>query len=103
MVNHLLNRKLLHDLDDERHHFCSLTTVQTDHRKLAMRRRRESSTIVVGVTFGGASASRMAPLVAVMAEGPPPSGGLALEALLGQVDGAAVKGQWWLSFVLARA
>jgi hypothetical protein len=48
MVNHLLNRKLLHDLDDERHHFCSLTTVQTDHRKLAMRRQCESSTIVVG-------------------------------------------------------
>jgi hypothetical protein len=56
-----------------------------------------------GVTFGGASASRMAPLAAVMAEGPPPSGGLALEALLRRVDGAAVKGQWWLSFVLARA
>jgi hypothetical protein len=77
-----LIRKLLHNLDDERHLFCSLTTVETDHGKLAMGRRLESSATAVVVTSGGASAPGTAPAVAVMLVGPPPSGGLAREALV---------------------
>jgi hypothetical protein len=103
MVHHLLNRNLLHDLDDERHPFCSLTMMETDHGKLAMRRRRESSTIVAGETSDSALALGTTLVAVLMAEGPPPRGGLAWEGLVQRVNSVAVKGRWWLGFCLARA
>jgi hypothetical protein len=47
--------------------FCSLTTVKTDQRKLAMGKQLESSVTMVVVTFGGASAPKTAQAVAEMA------------------------------------
>jgi hypothetical protein len=51
-----LTRKLLHDLDDERQLFCSLTAVKMDHGKSAMGRRLESSVMIAVVTSDGCSA-----------------------------------------------
>jgi hypothetical protein len=87
---HLLICKLLHDLDDERHPFCSLTAVETDHVKLATGRRLKSSKTKVRAAIGDASASGMTLAVAVMAKGPPTSNSSAREALVRWVDGAVV-------------
>jgi hypothetical protein len=54
--HHCLNRKLLHDLDDERHPFCSLTTVETDHGKWVMERRLGWCLAIVRAAFGEALA-----------------------------------------------
>jgi hypothetical protein len=95
-----LIQKLLHDLDDERHLFCPLTVVKTNHGKPTMGRRLESSVTTVVVTFDGTSALEMAWAAAVMAGGPPPSDGLSREASALWFDGAAVKGQGRLSLTL---
>jgi hypothetical protein len=92
----LLIRKLLHNLFDERHLFCSLTTVEIDHGNLATGRRLESLTTVARATSSGDSISGMASTV--MTEGPPPRGGLAREALVRWIDDTVVKEQWRLGF-----
>jgi hypothetical protein len=48
--HHWLICELLHDLDDERYPFCSLTAVETYHRKRAM---GEATRSVLGDGEGG--------------------------------------------------
>jgi hypothetical protein len=97
--HHFIICKPLHNIDDEKHSFCSLTAVETDHGKLAMGRWLGSLTTAVVVTSDGASVLGMALAAVVMAEGAPPSGSSAQKALVRRVDGAAVQGQWWLGFL----
>ncbi len=51
----------LRDLGYERNSFCELTTVKTDHGKLAMGRWLRRSSIAVGTVSGGAPAPRTPP------------------------------------------
>jgi hypothetical protein len=62
-----LTQKLLHDLDDERQSFCSLTVVKMDHGNPTTGRRLESSVTMAVATSGDASPPEMAQAVAVMA------------------------------------
>jgi hypothetical protein len=80
-----LTRKLLHDLDDERQLFCSISMVKMDHRKSETGRWLES--LVTTVTFGGTSA------LETMAGGPPPSGGSSREASTWWVVGCGKQGR----------
>jgi hypothetical protein len=78
----MLNGFFLRDLDEKRNPFCILTTVETDHGKLAMAMQLGSSTTALMVTSDGALAPGMAPVAAVVAGAPPPSNQLAQEALV---------------------
>jgi hypothetical protein len=62
-----LTQKLLHDLDDERQSFCSLTVVKMDHGNPATGRRLESSVTTAVATSGDASPPETAQAVVVMA------------------------------------
>jgi hypothetical protein len=80
-----LTRKILHDLDDERQLFFSLTTVKVDHGKPAMGRRLESFMTTAMATSGGASAPEMARAATVMAGGPPSGGSVLTSNHMGEV------------------
>jgi hypothetical protein len=73
--HHWLNRKLLRDLDDERHPFCLLTAVETDHGKLAMERWLGRCL----PTLRAVSGETPAPAAAVTTGDPPPSNDSAWE------------------------
>jgi hypothetical protein len=87
-----LTRKLLHDLDDERQPFCSLTVVKIDHGKPTTGMWLKSLVMTTMATFGSASAPEMAQVVAVMVGGPPPSGGSSREASTRWVIGCGKQG-----------
>jgi hypothetical protein len=70
---HLMNCRLLRDLDIERNSFCSLTVAETDGGKLATQRRLGRSSTAVGASSGGAPALESAP-TAVERLGQPHSG-----------------------------
>jgi hypothetical protein len=53
------------DLCYERNSFCELTTVKTDHRKLATGRQLGQSSTVVGMASGGALAPMTPPAATV--------------------------------------
>jgi hypothetical protein len=74
ILHQTLNSFFLRDLCEERNPFCILTIVETDHGKLAMGRRLDSSATAVAATLG------MALVVAVVAGAPPHSSKLAREA-----------------------
>jgi hypothetical protein len=50
-----LSQKLLHDLDDERQSFCSLTALKMDHGKPVTGRWLDSFLTTAVSTFGSAS------------------------------------------------
>jgi hypothetical protein len=85
-----LIQKLLHDLDDEKHLFCSLTAVETDHGKLATGRRPEISATVTVETSDGTSPPGMTPVAVVRAGDPPPSVESTQGALVGRIDGGGL-------------
>jgi hypothetical protein len=60
-VHKMTQGSFLHDLGYERNSFCELTTVRTDHEKVAMGRRLERSSTAVGMASSGAPAPRTPP------------------------------------------
>jgi hypothetical protein len=60
ILHQMLNDFFLHDPGDERNLFCTLTMVETEHEKLAIKRRLGGSAMAVAVTSSGASALGMA-------------------------------------------
>jgi hypothetical protein len=88
----------LRDLGYERNSFCELTTVKTDHGKLATGRWLGRSSTAVGTTSGGALAPRASLAVVVQAGGPPPSDESVWESPVWWLDGSVVARQWRLGF-----
>jgi hypothetical protein len=79
-------------VDDDRYPFCSLTAVETDHRKRVMGRRLGQCLAMVRVVSGEALALRMAPAVVVVTGGPPPSNDTAGKSSVRQVIGMSLGG-----------
>jgi hypothetical protein len=98
MWHHKLNREHLHDLDDDRYPFCSLTVAEIGHRKRLTGRQLGRFLKMVGVASSVALSPAAVPVVVVTTGGPPPSYNLTREALIQRVDGTSSGGIWRLWF-----
>jgi hypothetical protein len=95
--------KLLHDLDSDRYPFWPLTTVETDHGKLATERLFGRCLVTVRAVSGEASAPGTISMMVLTTGSPPPSSSLMQRGLDSAGQRREVRRQWRLGLGVATA